>query len=122
MKKILLVEDDPFLSRMYVKIFKMRGFSIQAEYDGEAGLAAAKEDKPDIILLDIMMPKMNGLEVLEALKADPNTKTIPVVMLTNLSDQKQQKTALEGGAVKYLIKSEFDPDETVEVVKEILKV
>lgn len=122
MKNILLVEDDPFLSRMYVKIFEMRGFKIRAEYDGEAGLAAVKETKPDIILLDIMMPRMNGLEVLDALKGDEATKSIPVVMLTNLSDQKQQKAALEAGAVKYLVKSDFDPDQTVEVVKEILKV
>lgn len=122
MKNILLVEDDPFLSRMYVKIFEMRGFKIRAEYDGEAGLAAVKEAKPDIILLDIMMPRLNGLEVLDALKGDEATKSIPVVMLTNLSDQKQQKAALEAGAVKYLVKSDFDPDQTVEVVKEILKV
>jgi len=107
---------------MYVKIFEMRGFKIRAEYDGEAGLAAVKEAKPDIILLDIMMPRLNGLEVLDALKGDEATKSIPVVMLTNLSDQKQQKAALEAGAIKYLVKSDFDPDQTVEVVKEILKV
>lgn len=121
MKTVLLVEDDPFLTRMYVKIFTIHNFDIKTALDGEAGFAAAKEVKPDIILLDIMMPKLNGIEVLDLLKKEPSTKDIPVVMLTNLSDQQQRDEAISKGAVKYLVKSELDPDETVEVVNQTLK-
>ncbi len=120
MKTVLLIEDDPFLTRMYVKIFELRKYDIKTALDGEIGLVQAKEIHPDIILLDIMMPKLNGIEVLEALKQEPSTKDIPVVMLTNLSDQAQRDEALAKGAVKYLVKSELDPDETVEVVASIL--
>ncbi len=120
MKTILLIEDDPFLSRMYTKIFSLHDFKIEAAADGEEGLAAAKRLKPDAILLDIMMPKLNGMEVLEGLKKDDTTKDIPVIMLTNLSDQQQRDAALAAGALRYLVKSEFDPDETVDVVKETL--
>lgn len=121
MKKILLIEDDPFLSRMYVKVFELHGFSIEMRSDGAAGFEAVKTLKPDLILLDIMMPKLNGMEVLDLLKKEPTTKDIPVLMLTNLSDQQQREEALSKGALKYLVKSELDPDETVKVVKEVLK-
>ena len=120
MKTVLLVEDDPFLSRMYTKIFNIHGYDIQSAGDGEAGLATAKSLKPDVILLDIMMPKLNGMEVLAELKKDDSTKDIPVIMLTNLGDQQQRDSALSAGAVKFLVKSEYDPDETVQVVKETI--
>lgn len=121
MKTILLVEDDPFLTRMYTKIFSMHGYDIKTAADGQAGFDLARSLKPDIVLLDIMMPKLNGMEALGLLKKGEATKDIPVVMLTNLSDQQQHDAALAAGAVKYLVKSEFDPDQTVAIVKEVLK-
>lgn len=120
MAKILIVEDDPLMSRMYQKIFTFEGYEVEMAGDGEAGLEKARTVKPTLILLDIMMPKLNGLQVLDKLKADPETKTIPVVMLTNLAGQQDAETALEKGAVKYIIKSEYEPKQVANMVKEIL--
>src|SRR3989344_6892946 len=117
---LLIIEDDPLMSRMYQKIFKIEGFNIDTASDGEEGLSKVKSAKPTLILLDVMMPKMNGLEVLEKLKADPATKTIPVVVLTNLAGQSDAEKALSMGAVKYIVKSEYEPKEVANMVKEIL--
>jgi len=120
MAKILIVEDDPLMSRMYQKIFTFEGHEVVLAYNGEEGLEKAVKDRPTIILLDVMMPKMNGLQLLEKLKLDPTTKTIPVVMLTNLAGQQDAETAIAKGAVKYIIKSEYEPKQIVNMVKEIL--
>lgn len=120
MAKVLIVEDDPLMSRMYQKIFTFEKYEVEMAGDGEEGLAKAATVKPTIILLDVMMPKMNGLQVLEKLKADPNLKGIPVVMLTNLAGQQDAETALAKGAVKYIIKSEHEPKEVADMVKEII--
>jgi len=120
MAKILIVEDDPLMSRMYQKIFKFEGYDVEMAANGEEGLEKVKSAKPTLILLDIMMPKMNGLEVLEKLKADPATKTIPVVVLTNLAGQSDAEKALSMGAIKYIIKSEYEPKQVANMVKEIL--
>ena len=120
MAKILIVEDDPLISRMYQKIFTFEGHEVVTAGDGEEGLVLARSDHPTLILLDVMMPKLNGLEVLERLKADPELEKIPVVMLTNLSSEKDAETALSKGAVKYIIKSEYEPKEIADMVKEIL--
>lgn len=120
MAKLLIVEDDPLMSRMYQKIFTFEKFEVEVAGDGEEGLAKTKAFKPTIILLDVMMPKMNGLQVLEALKADEATKHIPVIMLTNLAGQQDAETALSKGAVKYIIKSEHEPVEIANMVKEII--
>lgn len=118
--KVLITEDDPLMSRMYQKIFTFEGYEVLMAKDGEEGLEKAKLEKPTIILLDVMMPKMNGLEMLDKLKLDPATKTIPVIMLTNLAGQKDAEVAMTKGAVKYIVKSEHDPKEIVNMVKEIL--
>lgn len=120
MAKILIVEDDPLMSRMYQKIFTFEKYEVVMASDGQEGLDKARSEKPTLIMLDVMMPKMNGLEVLGKLKEDPETKAIPVVMLTNLAGQKDAETALSKGAVKYLIKSEHDPKEVADMVKEVL--
>ncbi len=120
MAKILIVEDDPSLPRLSQKIFTFAGYAIELASDGEAGLEKARTGKPTLILLDIMMPKMNGLQVLEKLKLDPDLKAIPVVMLTNLAGQQDAETALQKGAVKYIIKSEYEPKQVANMVKEIL--
>jgi CheY-like chemotaxis protein len=120
MAKILVVEDDPLMSRMYQKIFTFEGYDVEMASDGQEGLDKARAIKPTLMLLDVMMPKLNGLQVLEKLKADPETKAIPVVMLTNLAGEQDAESALTKGAIKYIIKSEHDPKEVADMVKEIL--
>jgi CheY-like chemotaxis protein len=120
MAKITVIEDDPLMSRMYQKIFTFEGYEVEMAGDGQEGLEKVRANKPTVVLLDVMMPKMNGIEVLEKLKADPETKSIPVIMLTNLAGQADAETALAKGAVKYIIKSEHDPKQVADMVKEIL--
>jgi DNA-binding response OmpR family regulator len=120
MSKVLIVEDDPLMGRMYQKIFTFEKYDVTLASDGEEGLTKAQSEKPTIILLDIMMPKMNGLQVLEKLKSNDDTKKIPVIMLTNLAGTKDAEDALSKGAVKYIIKSEHDPKEVSTMVKEVL--
>jgi len=117
---LLIIEDDPLMLRMYEKIFKFEHLNVATATDGVNGLELARTNRPAIILLDIMMPKMNGLEVLDKLKADPATKQIPVIMLTNLAGEKDAETALLKGAVKYIVKSQHDPKDIAAMVKEIL--
>ena len=118
--RILIVEDDPLMSRMYQKIFTFESYEVVMAGDGQEGLDKAREVVPTLILLDVMMPKLNGLQVLEKLKEDPKTKSIPVIMLTNLAGQQDAEGALAKGAIKYIIKSEHDPKEVADMVKEIL--
>ncbi|HET7099357.1 MAG TPA: response regulator [Patescibacteria group bacterium] len=120
MAKILIIEDDPLMSRLYQKIFKFEGYEVEVAVDGVEGLEKVTTGKPTLILLDVMMPKMNGLQVLEKLKLNPDTKAIPVIMLTNLAGQSDAENALSKGAVKYLVKSEYEPKQIANIVKEIL--
>ncbi len=119
--KVLIVEDDPLISRMYQTVFKFEGFDVAIARNGEEGLAKVKEEKPKMILLDVMMPKMSGLEMLEILKSSPATKDVPVVVLTNLSGMSDAERALELGAVKFIVKSKNKPKQIVAQIKEILK-
>jgi len=120
--KVLLIEDDQLIQRMYEKIFKFEKFDVEIASDGEEGLEKARtmQPKPTIILLDVMMPKMNGMQVLEKLKLDPELKSIPVVMLSNLAGENDIETALSKGAVKYIVKSEYDPKQISDMVNEIV--
>lgn len=117
---LLLIEDDDLLVRMYQDKFTQDGYKVGVALNGEEGLTKLKEEKPDLVLLDIMMPKMNGFEFLKNIKADTDSKNIPVILLTNLSGQGDAKKGLEMGAVAYLIKSNFTPDQIVSKIKEIL--
>lgn len=119
--KILLVEDDIFMRKIYSDAFKLEGFDITAATNGQEGMLQVYRDIPDLILLDIMMPEMNGLEMLEKLKYDPKTKDIPVIMLTNLSGKTEAETALSKGAIQYLIKSENEPKQVVDIVRKALQ-
>ena len=119
-KILLIIEDDPLMVRMYQKIFTLEKFEVETATNGEEGLEKVKKVKPILILLDIMMPKMNGLQVLDKLKADPETKKIPVVVLTNLAGEKDAETAMMKGAVKYIVKSDYEPKQVVNMVKEII--
>jgi CheY-like chemotaxis protein len=118
--KVLIIEDDQLIQRMYQKIFTFEKYEVVMAVDGEEGLDKARTENPTIILLDVMMPKLNGIQVLEKLKQDPATKSIPVVMLSNLAGENDVETALSKGAVKYIIKSEYDPKQIADMVTEII--
>lgn len=118
--KVLLIEDEPLINQMYAKKFKDDGYDCQVAEDGEEGVDKAQKMLPDIILCDIMMPVKDGVEALKELKEIDETKDIPVVMLTNLSDEKYVEQALDLGAISYLIKSQVVPADVVKKVKEIL--
>jgi len=118
---LLLVEDDSFLSNIYKTKFEMEGFEVMAAADGEAGLALAKSKRVDVILLDILLPKLDGFTVLKELKADKNVKDVPVILLTNLGQKDDVNKGLELGAADYLIKAHFKPSETVAKVRKIIE-
>lgn len=117
---ILVVEDDPFMARLYQRILVLDGYEATMALNGQHGLQEARRIKPALVLLDIMMPKLDGFHTLDQLKADPDTAAIPVVMLTNLAGQQDIDKAFAKGAIKYIIKSEHDPKEVSSIVKEIL--
>lgn len=119
--RVLLVEDDAFLANIYKTKFEMEGFHVTVAGDGEAGVAEAKKKAPQIILLDILLPKMDGFVALQKLKEDPGTKKIPVILLTNLGQKDDVEKGIELGAADYLIKAHFKPSETVEKVRAVLK-
>ncbi len=121
-KHVLLVEDDTFLANIYKTKFEMEGFRVSVAENGEAGLDDAKKKKPDIILLDVLLPKMDGFTVLKHLKNDSETGAIPVILLTNLGQKDDVEKGLELGAVDYLIKAHFKPSETVGKVKKALNI
>ncbi|KKR21077.1 MAG: PAS/PAC sensor hybrid histidine kinase [Parcubacteria group bacterium GW2011_GWE2_39_37] len=118
--KILIIEDDSFLLSMYATKFELENFEVITAEDGEKGLKIAAKELPRIILLDILLPKMNGFEVLKTLKETAETKDIKVILLTNLSQRGEVEQGLTMGAVDYLIKAHFMPSEVVEKVKKIL--
>jgi len=119
---VLLIEDDTFLGNIYKTKFELEKFKVVVATDGVAGLDMAKKKKPDIILLDVLMPKMDGFTVLENLKKDKNLEKIPVILLTNLGQKDDVEKGLELGAVDYLIKAHFKPSETVDKVKNVLQI
>ena len=121
MTKVLVVEDDPLMSRMYLRVFTFEGFEIQLAENGQAGLDKLKDFHPDIILVDVMMPVMNGIETLDALKGNPATKKIPVIMLSSLGEEDIIHQALDKGAAAYLIKSDFAPEQLQHEIQEHLK-
>ena len=120
MGKILIIEDDSLVARMYEKVMKFEGMEVFLAGDGKDGLLKAREVRPDLIFCDIMMPRMNGIDVLEKLKADPATKDIPVVMLTNLSGTNDAEKAIAKGALAYMVKSEYKPGDIAARAKEFL--
>lgn len=122
MSKIFMAEDDPLMGRMYDRAFRASGFELEMVSDGEEAVSKLKqmEVPPTLIILDVMMPKKNGFEVLAEVKQDEKLKHIPVVMLTNLAGEADAEKALGLGAILYLVKSQYDPKEIINKVKEIL--
>lgn len=119
--KILLVEDDTFLVGMYVTKLQLEHFETLVATDGERGLQLAKQHHPDLILLDILLPEMDGFLVLEELKRDEETRDIPVILLTNLSQKKDVERGLALGASDYLIKAHFMPSEVIAKIKRVIE-
>jgi len=120
-KKILIVEDDKFLRELIVKKMSNEGYEVVEAADGEQGLQKIKEDKPDLILLDLILPGIDGFEVLAQKKEDPFIAAIPVIVLSNLGQKEDVDKGLNLGAVDYLIKAHFTPGEIIEKVRNIIK-
>lgn len=119
-KKILIVEDDAVLQKVLSEYLAGEGFEIASALDGEVGLEMVKTSKPDLILLDIILPKKDGYEVLKEVKSDPATNHIPIILLTNLDSISDVERALELGATTYLVKADYKLEEVASKVKEIL--
>lgn len=109
--RILLAEDDRILRKAGEASLKKKGYDVIPAIDGEDALAKARDHKPDLVLLDVMMPNMHGFDVLLALKGDPSVRDIPVIMLTNLEQPADLKRAADAGAHSYLVKSNMNLDE-----------
>ncbi|NUM25609.1 MAG: response regulator [Candidatus Buchananbacteria bacterium] len=119
-QKILIIEDEESLMKN-LKLAIDGDYKISTSMSGVEGLAKAKKELPDLILLDIMLPDMNGIEILQALKADEKTDSIPVIVMTNLSDQGTVSQILAAGGKEYLVKSDWSIDDIVKKVEETLK-
>ncbi len=118
---ILIVEDDPVLSKMYSEKFKFEGFNVRTALNGEDGLEMALIEKVDIILLDLMLPRLSGSELLAKLRQNEKGKNIKVIALTNLAEAEEKNKVLSLGALDYLIKAMQTPEEVVTKVKTHLK-
>ncbi len=119
--KILLAEDDIQLVEMYKRKFQLEGFEVQIAEDGQQALDLLETFTPDIAILDIMMPKVTGLEVLKEIRNNPNTKDMLVVMLTNLGSETTAEEIYKLGATEYIVKADMTPLEVSNKIKEILK-
>lgn len=119
-KVILVIEDDPVLSVMYKTKLEAEGYTIIGANNGVDGLGAAKSNKPDLILLDIILPQLDGFSVLEELKEDAKTKKIPVILLTNLGTDEDREKGQKLGAVDYLVKANFTPEQISLEIKKFL--
>ena len=107
--RVLFVEDDPSVAQMYKLKLELDGYKVEVASDGEMALKAARQAPPDMIFLDIRLPKLDGLAVLEQLRADARTKHVPVVILSNYSEKELIERGLKLGALEYLIKSQTTP-------------
>ena len=119
-KKILLIEDEASLQKALGDVLEQEGYKVIGVTDGEAGLKSAQAEIPDLILLDLILPKMPGFEVLKALKSDESTKDIPIIVLTNLESMGDIEKALELGATTYLVKASYTLEEVVSKIKKAL--
>jgi DNA-binding response OmpR family regulator len=120
-KKILIIEDDKFLRLLITRKLNQEGFSVIEALDGEEGLKKVKEERPDLVLLDLILPSVDGFEVLTRIQKDEAIKGIPVIILSNLGQREDIEKGIKLGAADYLIKAHFTPIEIVEKVKRILR-
>jgi len=120
MSKILIIEDDAPYRKIYSRKFEVAGHQVETAENGAIGLQKVKTFQPDIVLTDLMMPQVDGFQVLDALKADPQFANIPVVVLTNLSTSDDAQKVIQKGAAAIMVKSNSEPNEIVEKVTAIL--
>jgi len=120
MKKILFVEDESALQKTLGEYLRQEGYDIISALDGEKGIELAKATNPDLILLDLILPKTNGFEVIKQLKGDEKTQRIPIIILTNLEEMKDINQAIELGATTYLVKARYSLEEVASKVKDII--
>jgi DNA-binding response OmpR family regulator len=116
---VLVVEDDPVILRLLEVNFELEGFEVVLAHDGAEGIAAARAERPDIIISDIMMPKVSGLELVEALKADEATASIPIILLSAKAQTGDLKSGMDAGADDYITKP-FEPLDLVDRVNALL--
>ncbi|MEK7557950.1 MAG: response regulator [Patescibacteria group bacterium] len=121
-KKILVVEDDVMISSMYKIKFEVDDFTVVIANNGAEGLELAKKENPDIIMLDVILPQIDGFSVLEELKKDKQTKDIPVVMLTNLGTEEDKAKGKKFGVIDYLVKASLTPKQISIKIKQYLKI
>jgi len=119
--KALIIEDDSYISDMYKIKMESENFEVVIAEDGAKGLKEIEKSRPDVVLLDVVMPKVDGFSVLKTIKSNDNIKDIPVVMLTNLGQKDNVERGFQLGASGYIIKAHFTPSEVVKKVKEILE-
>jgi|SRR3989338_1096808 len=119
--KILLIDDDKWLTDLYGEKLQREGFSFFSASNGREGLKIISIYKPDLILLDVVMPKEDGLSVLKKIKSSPETQNIPVLMLTNLDNKTDKEYCVQLGADDYLVKVYYTPSEVLQKIKEYLK-
>lgn len=120
-KKILIIEDDKFLRELIARKLTDEGFDILEAVEGEEGIKKIREEKPDLVLLDLILPGIDGFEVLSRMKVEPNLASIPVIILSNLGQREEVERGLKLGASDYLIKAHFTPGEIIEKIKNTLK-
>src|ERR1051325_6655542 len=121
MKKMLIIEDDKIVGNIYRHRFQVEGYQVALASDGEAGLAAVKSLKPDLVILDLMLPKLNGVEVLKQLRADEATRTLPVIVLSNAYLSSIVQEAWKAGANHCMIKASCTPKQLIEVVQRVAR-
>ena len=120
MTKIVIIEDDPVINQMYRMKFESDGFDVRMASDGERGVAVVKEFQPDIILLDLQMPHMNGAEALEIIRKEPWGEDIPVLVLTNLGEEEAPDSLKNLSISSYIVKADLTPKQVVGRVKDTL--
>lgn len=122
MTKIAIIEDDQVINQMYRMKFEAAGFDVATASDGEAGVAIVKKFHPDLILLDLQMPNMNGIEALSLIRTLPSHKQTPVIVLTNLGEEEAPDGLRKLGVHSYIVKADFTPRQVVERVKHALNI
>ncbi|MBI3115402.1 MAG: response regulator [Candidatus Kerfeldbacteria bacterium] len=118
--KIVLVEDDTFLAGMYITKLTMEHFDVRLATDGKQGLKLIQDEQPDLVLLDIILPKLSGFDILKEVRQDPRFKNLPILLLTNLGAREDVERGLALGATDYLIKAHFLPTEVVGKIKRLV--
>ncbi len=121
-KKILVIEDDKFLRELISQKLSQEGFETVEAVDGEEGVKKVKEETPDLILLDLILPGIDGFEVLAQIKAEPSLSPIPVIILSNLGQKDDVDKGIGLGAVDFLVKAHFTPGEIIKKIENVLKI